>query len=712
MSARPLPSRLLAALPPLWLVCLLAGGWFLFKAALALPHAAERLMQSDNDDLMRLVVVRDWLQGQGWFDTRQYRILPPEGISLHWSRYVDGAIAALMLAAASVMPLAAAEMFAVTFWPALLALVAICVIAFGTGRLFGRLAALVAVATFLTLPQFENEFAPGRIDHHNVQILCALAIFHIAVWPLGPRALLAGALAGGLTALSLAVGLEMLPFLALVWGMAALRHAFALPERPGPSAPGVWLRGFALGLGIGAPLLMAGQVPVRGWATPWCDVLAPPVLTLGAIGILATLAPVWLEHRLRPPAARIGLVLGLAGAGIALAWPVLGPCAAGPYAMIAPDVREIIDRQIIEGHSVPALLVSFPVILVGAFLPGLLIGAGALLAIRPLAAGGASAKGNPAALDEARRFALATALVVLAGGLVVAMTQIRASNLFIPVLPLLSGFLVQAVLAIPRAARSRAPMILLALLAMPITLREWVPPLLEWAGAPGTPRARAAAMAEGAPEPPRFTGAMTCRSAEAMAEIAALPEGAVVFSRLHLGTAILAYTPHSATSAPYHRSNDAFRNGMTAFDSPRALVHALRRANASHLVLCHAPGRDRALAERIAEAPPAWLVPLGPPRADVAIYRIRPALLPEDAPADWPFADWPPDWTGDRPARPPTGPDSAGMRGQASVGPFAADSAGFRPLDLGTLGSWDREPPGPGDPAPSPDRADHAGDRP
>jgi hypothetical protein len=42
-----------------------------------------------NDSIMRLLSVRDWLNGQGWFDMSNGRVLPPEGISLHWSRYVD-----------------------------------------------------------------------------------------------------------------------------------------------------------------------------------------------------------------------------------------------------------------------------------------------------------------------------------------------------------------------------------------------------------------------------------------------------------------------------------------------------------------------------------------------------------------------------------------------------------------------------------------------
>ena len=47
------------------------------------------------DDAMRLVQVRDLLAGQGWFDLTQYRLNPPDGVAMHWSRLIDLPIAIL-----------------------------------------------------------------------------------------------------------------------------------------------------------------------------------------------------------------------------------------------------------------------------------------------------------------------------------------------------------------------------------------------------------------------------------------------------------------------------------------------------------------------------------------------------------------------------------------------------------------------------------------
>src|SRR5882724_5758258 len=56
----------------------------------------------DNDSLLRLVEIRDLIGGQAWFDLHQYRMGPPGGFVMHWSRLVDAPIAAVILAVAAV----------------------------------------------------------------------------------------------------------------------------------------------------------------------------------------------------------------------------------------------------------------------------------------------------------------------------------------------------------------------------------------------------------------------------------------------------------------------------------------------------------------------------------------------------------------------------------------------------------------------------------
>ena len=62
-----------------------------------------------NDDIMRLVEVRDWLGGQGWGDLMQYRMGPDGGTLMHWSRLVDAPIAGIIWLAGLFLPASGAE---------------------------------------------------------------------------------------------------------------------------------------------------------------------------------------------------------------------------------------------------------------------------------------------------------------------------------------------------------------------------------------------------------------------------------------------------------------------------------------------------------------------------------------------------------------------------------------------------------------------------
>lgn len=598
-----------------WLLYLGAITLILLTARMQFPTVETRLMAGDNDDLMRLVSVRDWLGGQGWFDLVQHRLLPPEGVLMHWSRYVDAGIAAILLPASWLLPWPQAELLAATLWPSLLAILAVLVVGNGSRILFGPLASAIAVATLLTWVKLAGEFQPGRIDHHNLQLLCAMAILYLALLP--GRPWLFGAGAGALTAFSLAIGLEMLPFLALIWGLAVLRHALARPDasRPAlagaPQAAGNWLLGFALALAGTAPLLMAGQTPVSGWLLPQCDALAPPMLALIATGCLATTAPVLLQRRLRHALGRLLLVLALTAFGIWLAWPLLGPCATGPYASIAPETRKIIDLRILEGQAFGTFLRSNPNTALAILLPPALIGGLA----------GLLAWQQRAELAPAQKWALLSALVILAAGMALALTQVRASNIMAPALPLLAGFLVTTVWAMPKAAKGRAVWALLTLLAMPATLNNLLPPILGWIAPDTAPRSAAANSA-----------AKSCRSVAAMKEVAALPPGSVVFSSLNLGAAILAYTPQSATSAPYHRSNAAFWNGIGPFETEPAMIRALHSSDADYLLICRDMlAQELAFNAGSADKLPDWLETAAESGSETLLLRVRKPELAQAA---------------------------------------------------------------------------------
>src|SRR5919199_2730964 len=73
----------------------------------------------DTDDNIRIMQVRGLIAGQGWYDLRQYRLNPPWGADIHWSRLVDLPIAGIKLALEPFVGGADAEKAAVAIAPLL-----------------------------------------------------------------------------------------------------------------------------------------------------------------------------------------------------------------------------------------------------------------------------------------------------------------------------------------------------------------------------------------------------------------------------------------------------------------------------------------------------------------------------------------------------------------------------------------------------------------
>ena len=64
---------------------------------------------ANTDDAMRLVEVRDWLAGQAWFDLHQYRLDPPDGVPMHWTRVLDAPLGLLIKLFALFLPVESAQ---------------------------------------------------------------------------------------------------------------------------------------------------------------------------------------------------------------------------------------------------------------------------------------------------------------------------------------------------------------------------------------------------------------------------------------------------------------------------------------------------------------------------------------------------------------------------------------------------------------------------
>jgi hypothetical protein len=96
-------------------VWLLVCAWFLYQKWTEIRYFG----LGDTDDNMRIMQVRGLLHGQGWYDLRNYRMNPPFGANIHWSRLVDLPIAGLILGLRPFLGGPGAERWAVAIAPML-----------------------------------------------------------------------------------------------------------------------------------------------------------------------------------------------------------------------------------------------------------------------------------------------------------------------------------------------------------------------------------------------------------------------------------------------------------------------------------------------------------------------------------------------------------------------------------------------------------------
>ena len=316
-------------------VMLLVLVWLVVALALLLQHwpqTAETLL--DTDDAMRLAQLHAWLNGpgllSGWFDMHVTRMQPPVGFDMHWSRLVDAGLAGLLMVFQVFTDHADAERLMRAWWPLLWLLPTMAGMVAIAWRIAGREAALVALLLALVGVPAYQQFTPGRIDHHNVQIALTFLAVAATVW--SDRVRWAAAAAGALSGFALAIGFECVPYLAACGVALALRY---IADRY--AAPAL----IAYGLSLAASMLIAFGVDVApaNWARTACDAIAINSaagavcggLVLALVGLLAH------PHRV----TRIAAVLG-AGVAAAAVLLLLEPrCAGGPIALVDPAIGPI-----------------------------------------------------------------------------------------------------------------------------------------------------------------------------------------------------------------------------------------------------------------------------------------------------------------------------------------------------------------------------------
>lgn len=280
---------------------------------------------TDNDDVMRLVQIRDVLAGQSWYDHMQYRMGPEGGTAMHWSRIIDAPIIGLILFFDLFLPRETAESFAIFLWPILTGMALI--VALDLWRKdnpredlrpfiwgFGCVILLVLFVTFYM-------FHPGRIDHHNVQMgALILAFVSLSDPSFKARRF---ALAGIMTGLSLAIGTEALLFLGVNCAFVALLWAFKGQEVARA------VRMFGAGFGLTAVIGFLIDTAPSAYGTISCDALNINYLVLALCGGLGLSALTYISKL--DEALRRFVGLGVLGGIVLVVLLLMSPsCLTNP----------------------------------------------------------------------------------------------------------------------------------------------------------------------------------------------------------------------------------------------------------------------------------------------------------------------------------------------------------------------------------------------
>ena len=421
-------------------------------------------------------------------------------------------------------------------WPAALLLVFLAGIARLTRALAGEAAARLALIFAALMAPVLQHFRPGAVDYHNAQL--ALLVWSL-VFALRPQPRDA-ALAGTACALSIAIGVDVAPAIAVLAAAMALRWALLGDAvRPATAA-------FALAFAAVTITVFIATVAPADYTVPACDALSMVQMTMVGIGggglALLTTTP-----GLASPATRLaGLALlgMLVGATVALAFPA---CLGDPYLQVDARLAALWLDHVTEARSIVALLHDLPQDVLPYY--GLVAGALALGVHRCLRERG-----------EARAPWI-ICLAVLAALTTMALWQmcsVAAANALAAAM--VPAAMVRALdvqggrvsfLGLGRAALAAA------LIANPLSL------IVIGAGA-----ARAFEAASGLERPLVIAdGPGTCRRLADYAPLASLSPGIVV-AFIDAGPFILLETPHAALGAPYHRNVKGNAVTLDIFLSP------------------------------------------------------------------------------------------------------------------------------------------------
>jgi len=496
----------------------------------------------DGDDILRLLQVRDWLNGQSWFDVTQYRIAPPDGTPMHWTRLVDVPLALVTLIFTPIFGTPAAEHIAAITVPLATLYLVLLLIGRMSWRLYDEEATGLACLVAAMAMPLMHQLRPMRIDHHGWQVVCGL----VAVNALMSRdARRGGWLAGAAMALWLAISLEALPMVAVIMGIALARWMRCWEER-------AWLVSMLQSIFCASLVI---HVATRGFdLASHCDAMSLP--QLAAMGIVA-LGATGLGRTSQRPVTFMLLVLGTVGlAAVVTALQIAPECGRGAFAELDPMARDMWLANVRESRPIWEQLPA----------------TGLAIALPPLVAFFVTL--NLAAHTGAwlHRWHLEYA-VLIAASLVLACLVGRAGAFAAALAAVPLGYQLKQWLRAIRNLRrpGKQAMAAIGIVAallptLPITILMLATPT-------------------NAAPPPATGDDAVCDPAPALAAIGTAPRN--LLAPIDLGPQILFDSPHRVMATAHHRAGKAISDNMRAFIESETTAHRIAgQRKVEYVMIC------------------------------------------------------------------------------------------------------------------------------
>jgi hypothetical protein len=551
---------------------------------------------NDTDDNMRMAQVRAWLNdGQGWYDLRQYKLDWPEGANIHWSRFVDLPLAALIVLGRLFLSGGQAEQFAIAVAPMLPLALLMTAMTLTIRRLIDpRAWPLIVPCLFFAAAGFA-QFAPTRIDHHGWQLaLLALGVSGIA----DPRKARGGATLGIASAASLAIGLEMMIYIVVSGAVMVVSWIADASERRRLATYAVTLAG---GTAL-AFVLFASEVN----RLAVCDALSPVWLSDALLGgallvLLAWWTPGSWKARLAAAA-----IAGLAMSAFhALAWPNCLTRLEG----VSDETNRLWLSHVREARPITKHGWRFAILILA-------------LPVASLAGWGLLAWTVRKDSERLRRTIGAALPGIAATALLFwqSRTGPAAQLMSIP------GAIALIVVAVPMVIRSRFMLVrTLGVVVVVLMALGALAPLVIDAVAPDKPDTARDKMVGKANR--------SCPTLAAMAPLQKMPP-ATIFTFADLSPRLITITHHRAIAGPYHRNGEAIVDSMKLFrGSPDEARAILAKYRADYLMTC--PMMSQATVFE-SEAPkgfyvqlekgkvPDWLEPVDMPNGSpLRLWRVK-----------------------------------------------------------------------------------------